>query len=203
MPSSTRQQGGGYVEYLDAEISKIFSESIDIDLPDWAAGVDEGKYNEMVAGDLGCVLLDKKLARTRAHPRGIELADLLDAKDQLLHVKEATKSAPLSHLFAQSLVSLESLLYEPAAIEHLTKLVEQARPIQPLPKSWRPVEVVLAIGRDRPITADDLFTFSKVNLVRLEIAFSRPGSIYPLSGFAGYRSRIKAASMSPPTLDNR
>jgi uncharacterized protein (TIGR04141 family) len=92
-----------------------------------------------------------------------------------LHVKEATKSAPLSHLFAQSLVSLESLLYEPAAMEHLIKLVEEARPSQPLRKSWRPVEVVLAIGRDRPISPDDLFTFSKVNLVRLRNRLQQAG----------------------------
>jgi uncharacterized protein (TIGR04141 family) len=167
--------GTGYVEYLDKEISEIFSGSIDIDLPEWAAGVDEGKYNEMVAGDLGWVLLDKKLARTRTHPRGIELADLMDNEDRLLHVKEATKSAPLSHLFAQSLVSLESLLYEPAAMAHLAELVKQGRPGQPLRKSWRPVEVVLAIGRERAITPDDLFTFSKVNLVRLRNRLEQAG----------------------------
>jgi uncharacterized protein (TIGR04141 family) len=167
--------GTGYVEYLDSQISQIFTESSDIDLPDWSVGVAEGKYNEKVASDLGWVLLDKKLAHTRAHPRGIELADLLDTEDQLLHVKEATKSAPLSHLFAQSLVSLESLLYEQAATEHLSKIVEQARPSQPLPKSWRPVEVVLAIGRERPIAADDLFTFSKVNLVRLRNRLQQAG----------------------------
>jgi uncharacterized protein (TIGR04141 family) len=167
--------GSGYVEYLDSEIANIFSESIDIDLPDWAVGVDEGEYNKMVASDKGWVLLDRKLAQTRAHPRGIELADLLDDKDQILHVKEATKSAPLSHLFAQSLVSLESLLYEPAANEQLTQLVTEARPTQPLRKSWRPVEVILAIGRDRPITADDLFTFSKVNLVRLRNRLQQAG----------------------------
>jgi uncharacterized protein (TIGR04141 family) len=78
-------------------------------------------------------------------------------------------------LFAQSLVSLESLLFEPAAMEHLSKLVGQARPSHSLPKSWRPVEVVLAIGRDRPITADDLFTFSKVNLVRLRNRLQQAG----------------------------
>jgi uncharacterized protein (TIGR04141 family) len=167
--------GSGYVEYLHSEIAKIFSESIEIELPDWPLNLGEGKYNEEVASDLQWVLLDKKLARTRAHPRGIELADLIDDKDQLLHVKEATKSAPLSHLFAQSLVSLESLLYEPAAMAHLTKLVNQSRPHQPLRKSWRPSEVVLAIGRDRAITPDDLFTFSQVNLVRLRNRLEQAG----------------------------
>jgi uncharacterized protein (TIGR04141 family) len=60
--------GGGYVEYLDSEISKIFSDSTEIDLPDWAVGMDEGEYNKKVASDLGWVLLDKKLAHTPRTP---------------------------------------------------------------------------------------------------------------------------------------
>jgi uncharacterized protein (TIGR04141 family) len=167
--------GAGYVDYLNAEISAIFDDSIAIDLPEWAAGVDEGTYNQAVADQLKWVCLDKKLARTPVHPRGIELADLLNDENQLLRVKEAKSSAPLSHLFAQSFVSFESLLNEPAARTYLTKLVKEGRPDQPLPKAWRPAEVVLAMGRERAIAPDDLFTFSKVNLVRLKNRLQQSG----------------------------
>jgi uncharacterized protein (TIGR04141 family) len=72
-------------------------------------------------------------------------------------------------------VSLEALLYEPSAMAHLAKLVKQDRPSQPLPRSWRPADIILAIGRERPITANDLFTFSKVNLVRLNNRLQQSG----------------------------
>jgi uncharacterized protein (TIGR04141 family) len=108
------------------------SGSITIDLPTWTLGVGEGNCTGAVADEFEWVLLDRKLVRTLVHARGIELADLMDDKNQLLHVKEATKSAPLSHLFAQSFVSLESLLNEPAARTHLAKLVGEARPAHQL-----------------------------------------------------------------------
>jgi hypothetical protein len=50
---------------------------------------------------------------------------------------------------------------EPVARTYLAKLVKEGRPDQPLPKAWRPAEVVSAMGRERAITPDDLLPFPR------------------------------------------
>lgn len=71
----------------------------------------ESSYNERarsLSGEL--MLLDKKLARAAGATTSIEFCDLLSADGELIHVKRKSRSATLSHLFAQGNVSASTLI---------------------------------------------------------------------------------------------
>lgn len=71
----------------------------------------EGAYNARVAEQLKDVLLlDKKLARAAGATSSIEFCDLLSTKAELIHVKRKSRSATLSHLFAQGSISANTLI---------------------------------------------------------------------------------------------
>ncbi len=71
----------------------------------------EGAYNARVAelsDDL--LLLDKQLARAADATSSIEFCDLLSTRAELIHVKRKSRSATLSHLFAQGNISANTLI---------------------------------------------------------------------------------------------
>lgn len=71
----------------------------------------EGAYNARVAelsDDL--LLLDKQLARAADATSSIEFCDLLSTQAELIHVKRKSRSATLSHLFAQGNISANTLI---------------------------------------------------------------------------------------------
>lgn len=71
----------------------------------------EGAYNERVAGlSVDLLLLDRQLARSAGATSPIEFCDLLSSRSELIHVKRKSRSATLSHLFAQGNVSAITLI---------------------------------------------------------------------------------------------
>lgn len=71
----------------------------------------EGVYNARVAEQLEDVLLlDKHLARAAGATSSVEFCDLLSARAELIHVKRKSRSATLSHLFAQGNISANTLI---------------------------------------------------------------------------------------------
>lgn len=166
------QIGEQHLALLNAEIEEILAQPASITLPAWTSDLeDEDAYNKHVAGNCaGFVLLDKKTLRTRQHNRGpgIEACDLLGPNDELIHVKRAAKSAPLSHLFTQGEISVDALLHEPDALEKLVGRVHVEQPDHHIDETFRPRKVIYAIALDsgKQLTPKTLFTFSQVALYR-------------------------------------
>lgn len=104
------------------EIAKTFAQTVakrlkkvkppSITLPDADAADSEGHYNARVATSEKFALMDQKLVRARDANSDIELCDLLTPDRQLIHVKKKTRSATLSHLFAQGIVAAEAFLWD-------------------------------------------------------------------------------------------
>ena len=165
--------GSGYLEFLKGQVADILAEPTPVAMPAWSTAEEEKDYNKRVGADLGYVVLDRKLVYTTQHPRGIELCDLLGPDNELIHVKKADSSAPLSHLFAQGIVSCEALITDAEARAELRRRVAEERPNQLLSEDWRPRQVVYAMALGREITSDTLFTFTQVVLVRSVQQLSR------------------------------
>ena len=158
--------GDQHRRFLRDEVSQILARPSGVVLPAWPLDESEQDYNKRVAG-AGMVLLDRKLLRTAQHHRGIEACDLLGPGDELVHVKRADTSAPLSHLFAQGAVSVDALLHEKDARQALIEMVARQSG-RKLAAGFRPRKVVyaIALGSGRPVTAATLFTFAQVALYR-------------------------------------
>jgi uncharacterized protein (TIGR04141 family) len=113
-----------------------------LDLPGPQDDESEGAYN-IRAADLGsAVLLDRKLARAAGAGSSIEFCDLMTLDRQLVHVKWWSKSATLSHLFAQGTVSAETFLSDETFRENVREalaersgeaaaLIPEGRPMAP------------------------------------------------------------------------
>ena len=158
---------GEYGEHVHREADRILSAPAGLTLIPWQDGWDEERYNEEAAkADSRLVLLDRRKIHTDFHRHGIEACDLLGPDDQLIHVKRLRRSGDASHLFSQALVSASALILDGQArvkfAERVAKHSGGTRTAPELPK-----QVILAIGRPGKLTADNLFTFSQVTLVRL------------------------------------
>jgi uncharacterized protein (TIGR04141 family) len=175
----------GYVEHVARVVDGAFEDRPTWNLPAWtdARGPDgrleEQDYNRYVAATLeGFVCLDRKLVRTRAHRRGFEACDLLGPNDELVHVKKIssrTGSGPLSHLFAQGIVAVDSLT-DPETWHTFVDLVRQQHPDRASGLGSRPRTLVFAMHRsDGPLTPDRLFTFARSELASAAILFQRLG----------------------------
>lgn len=156
-----------YAEKLKVQTKAIFDRGPQIELPEWPRGHDEAAYNQLVAGAVAGTLLDRRLIRTDLHHRGIELCDVLFPDGILVHVKSIESSSPASHLLAQALVSADALLYDNQARAAFRERVEaHSRGMMKIPEPVHTVVLGLA-HKGRPITCDDLFTFTQVTLVRV------------------------------------
>jgi uncharacterized protein (TIGR04141 family) len=114
----------------------------------------------------GYVCLDQRFA---ANPLGngrLEVCDLVGPGNELVHVKRASDSKPLSHVCSQALVGTQSLLRSPEVRRDFAALVERHGRGRTVPESFRPSKVVLAIllKKGEKLTADTLFPFSQVSL---------------------------------------
>ncbi|MEV6490805.1 DUF6119 family protein [Actinoplanes sp. NPDC051633] len=162
--------GEHHLDFLRTEIEKILHHPAGVTLPPWTSSLpDEDAYNKEAAKH-GFVLLDKRLLKTRQHHRGqgIEACDLLGPNGELIHIKRADRSSPLSHLFFQGEVAADSLLHEQDARERLVELVHAADPSHSIKESFRPTKIVygIALKSGKPLTAETLYTFSQVALYR-------------------------------------
>lgn len=158
-----------YAEQLDQRVKDIFAKTSGVTMPGWQAPDDEETYNKKAAESLGAVRMDRKLVQTSQNKRGFEPSDLITEKDVYIHVKSATASAPLSHLFAQGGNSAHALQHDQEARTKLRERVEQRGGDRKL-IGTKPRKVIYAIRSKevgRTVTPNDLYSFSKVSLVRV------------------------------------
>lgn len=175
----------GYVEHVARVVDSAFADRPAWDLPAWAAArrrdgrLEEQDYNRYVGDEIeGFVCLDRKLVRTPAHRRGFEACDLLGPDDELVHVKKIssrTGSGPLSHLFAQGIVAVDSLT-DRETWHRFVDLVREQHPDRADRLGTRPRTLVFAIHRsDGLLTPDRLFTFARSELASAAVLFQRLG----------------------------
>ncbi|WP_432874810.1 TIGR04141 family sporadically distributed protein [Kribbella sp. CA-245084] len=143
----------------------------DLELPAWRKGESEGDYNDNAAldPDLGLVCLDRKGVRDEFHTRwGFEACDLLGPDNELIHIKKASGSSPLSHLFMQACVAIQGLEGSPEARARFRELVHKHGRGRELPEDFRPAKIVFGIllKSGEQITPETLFPFAQVALVQ-------------------------------------
>lgn len=166
-----------YADNINARTSEIFARTVeDLEFPPWQASDDEEAYNKKLAVALGGVCLDRKLITTQLHRRGIEACDVYLPDGTLIHVKKTERSTAASHLLAQALVSADALCNDAEAREALRDRIAAAGG-DASALGMKPTRLVLAMHRsDGPgVTAEELFTFTKVNLVRQASALEGRG----------------------------
>lgn len=157
-----------YAENINAQTERIFAQTIDdLSFPAWDMNEDEDSYNKRLAEQLEGTCLDKKLISTDLHRRGIEACDVYLPDATFIHVKKTEKSSAASHLLAQALVSADAICLDSGA-RHSLKCKIQSEGGKVEDSLLKPKRVILAMHRQagKRITADSLFTFTKVNLVR-------------------------------------
>ena len=165
--------GADYVRASRDAISRLFPAAPTISLPPWSLPDrrTEYDYNRYVeARSRGQYLcLDKN--RAVRDPLGsrspLEICDLLGPGNELIYVKRAEGSAPLSHLFSQGLISAQSLVAGPsAALKRFVKTVAELPHSRSLAADFKPTKVVYAIllPKGKQLTPDTLFPFSQATL---------------------------------------
>ena len=170
--------GDQYVRTSRDEITRLFLGQPSLDLPPWylCAGRDEGDYNANVpCVRNGYVCLDKnKRVRDPLGPSrsSVEICDLLGPDHELVHIKKAKGSAPLSHLFSQGLVSAQTLLYGPHKVrEQFAAEVGRLGNGRTLRggSGYEPKKVVFAILMENgaELSIDTLYPFSQVTLAHV------------------------------------
>lgn len=166
--------GDDYVLSARTVIEPLFRTTPSITLPPWStvANRTEREYNEHVAnissGQFLCLDRDQNVR----HPAGtstssLEVCDLLGPGNELIHVKRAKGSAPLSHLFQQGLQGAQGLMHGPAHVrERFLQSVENRRHGRVLDPSFRPRKLIYAIllENGQTLSPDTLFPFSQVAL---------------------------------------
>jgi uncharacterized protein (TIGR04141 family) len=163
--------GEAYVRAARAAITSLFAAAPSVNLPPWylTKGHGERQYNEYVPRVRpGFICLDRDQGvRNPIEPRHntVEICDLLGPDNELILAKRAEGSAPLSHLFYQGLVAVQTFISGPSEVrDQFRKTVANLG--RELPADFRPAKVVFAImlGSGKQLTADTLFAFSQVTL---------------------------------------
>lgn len=158
-----------YAIKLNERVNEIFAKPSGLKMPPWKKSEDEAAYNHNASKYLSAVLMDRRLVQTPHHSRGFEASDLIVGHDVYVHVKSATSSAPLSHLFAQGSNSAHALQFDSEARNELRKRVKEAGGTPNLIGA-KPRKIIFAIRPNKiggQIDPDNLFSFSKVTLVRV------------------------------------
>jgi uncharacterized protein (TIGR04141 family) len=154
-----------FVARIDTEIATIGTPTIV--LPAARRGEEEPSYNARAATEAKLALLDDRPIKVGGDD--MEVADLLSAAGEFIHVKRKTSARGLSHLFAQGRISATTLKADPASRAAAAALLGAAgRPEQSIvaePYDTRSKTVVFAVIADN---AADLPTklpfFSRLNL---------------------------------------
>jgi uncharacterized protein (TIGR04141 family) len=177
--------GANYLAQLRQDVERLLTRSSGVvTLPGWKRRAngkyeEEKDYNDRVAdGDPRYVRLDRRLVQTQpGRSSGIEICDLLGPDDELIHVKKASSSAPLSHLFAQGLVSAQALFQQAEVRKSFADLVRRHGRGRTVPEDFTPKKIVFGIllkdGED--LTVDTLFPFAQVAL--RQAAFDLEGRV--------------------------
>ncbi len=107
-----------------ARVKKFISDlpNSTLKLPDAIVSESEEDYNERVANaDPQLFCLDRKLVKPLDAATSIEFCDLLSKGKHIVHVKKKTRSATLSHLFAQGSVSARAFLQDGTVRDQVIK----------------------------------------------------------------------------------
>ena len=170
-----------YAATLLKQVEAIFKRDPGLgDLPDWNISKipeneeeektvnSELSYNKKLAKKLGGLCLDQQLIWPKGSTSGIEACDVLLPDGVFIHVKHLSSSAPASHLLAQALVATDLLRTDQNAQQLLEKKIKSIAKDTDFEKyKMEPRRVVIVIAKDdEPITAESLFTFTKINLLR-------------------------------------
>lgn len=149
-----------FVRRVDEVVSRLMR-SPGLVLPPGSAAENEDHYNERAASTIpGCALMDRKLIRCESAASDVEACDLFTRKRQFVHVKKKTRSATLSHLFAQGTVSAEAFLREDSFREKLRELLKVQRP-----------SLASLIPRGRPETSQYQVVYAVLARPSLELPF--------------------------------
>ena len=157
-----------YLTAMRVHVERLLGGIPSLDLPKWDLGNDERRYNEHVQDVRpGYICLDRNTVRAGLHQEhGFEACDLLGPGNELIHVKRARESSPLSHLFSQALVSAQALATSAQARAVFTAKVRAHPKGRDLPADFQPKKVIFAIllKNGQSLTPDTLFPFSQVTL---------------------------------------
>nr|WP_269813500.1 DUF6119 family protein [Ornithinimicrobium sediminis] len=182
-----------YADNVNRRTEAIFAKAVDdVEFPTWGPDDHEAAYNMKLAVAVGGVCLDRELITTDLHRRGIEACDVYLHDGTLIHVKRTDRSTAASHLLAQALVSADALCNDEQARQKLRERII-ARDGDPSRLGIKPTRVILAMHRsDRPaLTAGELFTFTKVNLVRQASSLESRGVQVRIVSIAGDRDMLE------------
>lgn len=155
-----------YLARIDERVKDILAAAPSMQPPPWG-DEPENDYNKQAAARLSGYCLDRKLIQTPLHSHnGIEPCDIFIPDGTLIHVKRARNSADLSHLLAQALVSTDALARDENARRSWRQRINDESGGEV--KDAKLDEVILALGRKEkdPLSVENLFTFTKVNLVK-------------------------------------
>lgn len=171
---------GSYINSIQKRVDEIFERETEVldSIHDWKiyeAPKDkseenkrkaEDAYNREIANQLGGLCLDRMLIYPESSKSGIEACDVLLPDGIFIHVKHVSSSAPASHLLAQSLVSTSLLRNDEYSQDKLREMIDGIG--EDTDKyDVRPRQVVIVMAKDdKLLTAESLFTFTKINLVR-------------------------------------
>lgn len=165
--------GADYVRASRAAITRLFPATPAISLPAWSltARRTEYDYNCYVAawsrGQYLCLDRNKVVRDPLGARSSLEICDLLGPGNELIHVKRAKGSEPLSHLFSQGLISAQSLVAGPSAVlERFVRTVAGLPHGRTLSADFKPTKVVFAILMEngKQLSPDTLFPFSQATL---------------------------------------
>jgi uncharacterized protein (TIGR04141 family) len=107
---------------------------------------------------------DRNLVRAGLHEdTGFEACDLLGPDNDLIHIKRARGSEPLSHLFSQGLVSVQTLANNHDARAEFVAKVQRHAKGRTLPPDFVPKKVVFGVlmKDGESLTTDTLFPFPR------------------------------------------
>jgi uncharacterized protein (TIGR04141 family) len=183
--------GATYLAQLRQDVERLLSRgSGSVGLPAWRRTADgygeEKDYNDRVAtGDPRYLRMDRRLVQTLpGRSSGIEICDLLGPDDELIHVKKASGSAPLSHLFAQALVSAEALFQQAEVRAEFGRLVAAHGHGRTVPGDFVPKKIIFGIllKDGEELTVDTLFPFAQVALCQTVLALEGRGVVVEVVG---------------------
>ena len=115
-----------YVEQLNNEVDLIPLSRLDF--PDHHYGESEDTYNPKAAKKLKAIMLHKELIKPSGSNTSFEFCDILTSTGDIVHIKKKCRSASLSHLFTQGIVSAQTLLADRASRRQIKDIINKLSP---------------------------------------------------------------------------
>ncbi|NBE95088.1 hypothetical protein FE391_18685 [Nonomuraea sp. KC401] len=180
------EKGGNYLDLRRRELAEIITVNPSITLPSWPALGQEMDYNLSVeARDSSFICMDRYFVRTGTDGRSrFEICDLLGPQNELIYVKRALNSLPLSHLFNQAIVAVDLLVNVPEVRMAFSAAVREHGRNRLLSDDSFPWKVVFALAGEvgKVLTPESLFPFSQITLVQASRAIRSLGVVTEMIG---------------------